>query len=1457
MSSARWKLLPLLAGAVLAACQAAPATGGGPQLSMSLQPAGTARHVELGATVTVTVSAANLSADQTTSTPLTGTVEITTSSALAGALSSTSVTLNASGTGTFDFTACAACADKSVVLTASMKVDGKDVKTALTLTLGAPVETPDAGIDAGPGTDACNDATACTRAACDGKSCGLGGVCVADSLSCQTGGLIIRATDQTGAALSLSALPAGAPRVHLTAERVGSPLAADASVTFSVTAGSVGGFVAVGGTGSAMASLAATANVHGIAAVDLIPSASPSSGTIKAAVTGSETSVPVSVVIGGSLAFAPGMSDAFFSVMGVASSGYQEASVLRFALVDSSGVPVPNAQVQFSVPALGGAQLSPGQAITDANGQAVTTLHSGRVPGTLVVSATATLPSGPSFSADSATIVVVGAKASARNFSVQCDAKALSALTDADCTLMHADLSTTCTAVLADRFNNTLGRSVQLTWMAESGFFGPPSQTPAAAPGADPTTQGNLGRSANILRTFAAAPPHAAYDDDLNPPLTLLAGETVRQVTDACGTHKIGPRSGLDTFIVVTQGEEAFTDLNGNGVYDSGEPFTDLGEPYLDQNDNNQRDPGEPFMDLNGNGSFDLGNNTWDSTTTIWTEGHVAFTGRPQQPVVTLATPFVDPASLDFNKVVQYDVRWDDKNGNTPAPLFTAYSAAMLFGQGSGLGSVTQTTPANVPDRYGSIAISLNTQCSGQVCKNVKTLSVDTSAQQTVVYRAPTDVQAVNGFDDFVAFTADLSDVPVTVTSSAVELRNATCNTANIDCANPACGGQTCTTGGSSGTCDVQSLRCVAGQQSSGGYVLSVSVAAPDGSPSSLRLTAPSGPLTITATLSQNGVAPTGSPSITFAAPTTLGSLKDANNAANTGNNIQVATDASGVAKVKLTPQNDNAATGDLVISFLEPAGNLIQVQKVITIVVPGTLSFTPAGGDNFTSVMGVKGSDFREQNILRFTLVDSAGQPYTGAAKVRFLLPGQTVAGNGTIQGTGLGGALVVPTDINTDSNGQAVTTLYSGSASGTLAVNATATVTLSTGHTVSVSVPSSAIAVVGAKANGRNFSVSCDNLAVPALIGNDCSFMHADMTLRCTAVVGDRYNNVLGVAQPVTWLSEAGLFGPPSTTPAAAPGADPTGQPSLGRTSNTLRTFNAPLPLNVDGQTAVSGEPTFTIANDVCSGATRQARPRDGLVTLIAVTQGEEGFVDRNGNGQWDVGENFFDLGEPFVDSNDNNAWDPEEPFVDVNGDGSYQGPNGVWDSNTTIWAVQHVAFTGLATRTSWYYQATGQVWPFGEIPSYEPTTDTSSPSGAWVGSSLPFAVRWQDENGNEPSPQFDTYSLLLNGSPATVTPSGHYIDQWGSMVVRQPTSCTASPVAGVCSAANPRCQCKLSTAIVFNQGRMMYGTYNAPTPGTTDQVGTINPGLTIAYTGSNGAALTVDEADTRTVIVPAAAP
>lgn len=109
---------------------------------------------------------------------------------------------------------------------------------------------------------------------------------------------------------------------------------------------------------------------------------------------------------------------------------------------------------------------------------------------------------------------------------------------------------------------------------------------------------------------------------------------------DACPTHGANepcPVSlgnifgGRSTILVTAIGEESFIDANGNGIYDDGELFEDLGEAFLDHNEDGVYNPAgvactpsanadcasgaeETFVDFNSNGVYDSGNGVYNGS---------------------------------------------------------------------------------------------------------------------------------------------------------------------------------------------------------------------------------------------------------------------------------------------------------------------------------------------------------------------------------------------------------------------------------------------------------------------------------------------------------------------------------------------------------------------------------------------------------------------------------------------------------------------------------------------------------------------------------------------------------------------------------------------------------------------------------------------------------------------------
>lgn len=71
-----------------------------------------------------------------------------------------------------------------------------------------------------------------------------------------------------------------------------------------------------------------------------------------------------------------------------------------------------------------------------------------------------------------------------------------------------------------------------------------------------------------------------------------------------------------------------------------------------------------------------------------------------------------------------------------------------------------------------------------------------------------------------------------------------------------------------------------------------------------------------------------------------------------------------------------------------------------------------------------------------------------------------------------------------------------------------------------------------------------------------------------------------------------------------------------------------------------ATSGASTISACS--VTFATQNRRPSDGYVSVLAWLEGEEAYVDLNGNGRYDVGEPYWDSGRLFRDDNENGVYD-----------------------------------------------------------------------------------------------------------------------------------------------------------------------------------------------------------------------
>ena len=179
------------------------------------------------------------------------------------------------------------------------------------------------------------------------------------------------------------------------------------------------------------------------------------------------------------------------------------------------------------------------------------------------------------------------------------------------------------------------------------------------------------------------------------------------------GTCTAGhPRDGWATLVVAMTGEEQFDDLNGNGVYDSGEPFSDTPEVFVDFNDNGTyddgtgADPAEFYVDADGDGSFDATDGTWNASKTIFSSVTFMITGTPYYVLPSPSTfAIADGGSQTFTVLVS-DYNFNYLVADTQVTV-------TLSGAGELAGETSYTFPSGFYQGPKEITFTLSDDTAG------------------------------------------------------------------------------------------------------------------------------------------------------------------------------------------------------------------------------------------------------------------------------------------------------------------------------------------------------------------------------------------------------------------------------------------------------------------------------------------------------------------------------------------------------------------------------------------------------------------------------------------------------------------------------------------------------------------------------------------------------------------------
>jgi len=401
----------------------------------------------------------------------------------------------------------------------------------------------------------------------------------------------------------------------------GDPMAAGTNVNFEVNNDSLGSIV----------SSASISGSSGIAKATF-SAGTTSSGTVTVTATSGTVSGSTTIDVGDATAGSIEFYSADPQIVVLKGAGGIETSTVTFLVKDSSGNPLAGSQtVTMKLSGPNGDEYidtddSPDTLdVGTVNGYATVVLHSGSIPGTATITATVS-GTDPVLSTSSGVIAIGGGVPSAGHFSIATTRKNLEGLAYNNVT---ADISVS----IADRYGNyNVLEGTSVSFYSECGAID-------RAVNLDAEGQGFV-----VFRTQLPRPEVV--------PMTIEDQKIVDAYNEKLGVvipSYLNPRNGQCTIVAVSDGEEEFTDSNGNGVYDSdygstGEPFSDTYDDiHLDKDDDplnlkpSEVGPDYPFdpsfedliVDRDKDGVFDGLNGKWDPNKRIATQIQLMITGNP------------------------------------------------------------------------------------------------------------------------------------------------------------------------------------------------------------------------------------------------------------------------------------------------------------------------------------------------------------------------------------------------------------------------------------------------------------------------------------------------------------------------------------------------------------------------------------------------------------------------------------------------------------------------------------------------------------------------------------------------------------------------------------------------------------------------------------------------------------
>jgi hypothetical protein len=384
------------------------------------------------------------------------------------------------------------------------------------------------------------------------------------------------------------------------------------------------------------------------------------------------------------------------------------------------------------------------------------------------------------------------------------------------------------------------------------------------------------------------------------------------------------------------------------------------------------------------------------------------------------------------------------------------------------------------------------------------------------------------------------------------------------------------------------------------------------------------------------------------------------------------------------------------------------------------TITVTPAKAANMVFISAApalmyvsSAASGSKTSVVKFQVLDSKANGLSGQS-VSFALSSASIAAG--VKFSLSGSSSTVAQIVTTDSSGYASITVSSG----TFPTSATVMATLVSDASVAAS--SLGLAVASGAATQNSASLSATKLSIEAW---NTDGVTTSMTMR----VADRQGNPVPDGTAVNFVASTGL---------------------------------------------ITGTCTLTSSACTVTYTSQGTRPANGRAVILAYLDGEESFVDLNGDNIWTSPETFNDVGTLYLDLNENGTWDSSEqtypggstgssvctnsantyPAVAGTCDGAWSGSIRVRKQIVVTLATSDASITSVTSRTLsgftvWIHDTNANANANANVPLFNamPTGSLVSARVTTVGATCTVVAASPNVVRNSPNGGY--HSIILDGS------------------------------------------------------------------------------------------------------------